>query len=361
VRIGHTNTGVTTLDCGPGAKSCRRADGSVMLAGDLPAGMIANFVYDGTNFQLSNFTGIGGGGGGTTTFNVKIPFAVDVGSVNNIVANFTPAITSLSDGDMFLVRLANAPNSVTTLKVNALAVHTVKTRDGSDLGPALVSVGEDLLFVWDSAPAQFRLIGVSAAAQTARFGHIAVFNTPFSGSWVVPAGVFQIYYQLWGAGGGGGGAVVLSGGAPGGGGGHASGYLNVSPGQTLGVVVGQGGYGVGANNPVAGGTGGSSAFAGVATAFGGGGGGPGNGFSAASGGTPGGATGGQWNAQGSSGESSNTPSVNSNYPSGGGGWGATRGGENFGEYAIANTSGGAAGCNVYPSQAGGSGLLLIHY
>jgi len=73
----------------------------------------------------------------------------------------------------------------------------------------------------------------------------------------VPAGCTKARLQAWGAGGGGGGAVghdlgLVQGGA-GGGGAWAARDLDVSPGETLTVIVGQGGAGHGCGEPPAGG------------------------------------------------------------------------------------------------------------
>ena len=61
-------------------------------------------------------------------------------------------------------------------------------------------------------------------------------------SFTVPAGVNWIYVKLWGAGGGAGRAGGWAYGADGGGGGHTRGLIPVTPGATIYVVVGSGGY-----------------------------------------------------------------------------------------------------------------------
>ena len=80
-------------------------------------------------------------------------------------------------------------------------------------------------------------------------------------SFTVPAGVNWIYVKLWGAGGGAGRAGGWAYGADGGGGGHTRGLIPVTPGATIYVVVGSGGYTCNSNNTVygGGGTGGSTA------------------------------------------------------------------------------------------------------
>ena len=101
-----------------------------------------------------------------------------------------------------------------------------------------------------------------------------------SESFVVPQNVSELVFQAWGAGGGAGGGV----GGLGGGGGFATGQVDVTPGETLTIVIGGGG-GAGAFVPGAawsgGGGGGYSAVlrgTDVLVLAGGGGGGGGAGF-----------------------------------------------------------------------------------
>ena len=61
-------------------------------------------------------------------------------------------------------------------------------------------------------------------------------------SFTVPANVTWIYVKLWGAGGGAGRQGGWVYGADGGGGGHTRGLIPVTPGATIYVVVGSGGY-----------------------------------------------------------------------------------------------------------------------
>ena len=61
-------------------------------------------------------------------------------------------------------------------------------------------------------------------------------------TWVVPAGVSNIYAKLWGGGGGGGHYGGWTFGSWGGGGGHTRGIIPVTPGETLTLRVPRGGY-----------------------------------------------------------------------------------------------------------------------
>lgn len=53
VKITNTNTGASTLNVGAtGVKTVLNADGSALTAGQLVAGGVYTFIYDGTNYQL---------------------------------------------------------------------------------------------------------------------------------------------------------------------------------------------------------------------------------------------------------------------------------------------------------------------
>ena len=68
------------------------------------------------------------------------------------------------------------------------------------------------------------------------------YRTPGSHTFIVPRRTTQIKLQIWGAGGGGGHLLGSNnGGGRGGGGGFIEGILEVTPGETLEVIVGEGG------------------------------------------------------------------------------------------------------------------------
>lgn len=84
-------------------------------------------------------------------------------------------------------------------------------------------------------------------------------TSAYSGSWVCPAGVYNIMVECWGGGGAGGGqnSITQDGGGGGGGGAYAkTNSINVRPGQSYSINVGAGGTG-GTGN---GGNGGDSSF-----------------------------------------------------------------------------------------------------
>src|SRR5262252_5809157 len=121
VRIANTNTGSTTIDAGAGRVPVKKPNGSELQPGDLPAFGLAELVYDGTVFQMINFTGAAPSGP-PQTFLYNIPYCVDSSTTRNLViANFSPAITSLAAGTIFMVKIANTSNgSTANINVNSL-------------------------------------------------------------------------------------------------------------------------------------------------------------------------------------------------------------------------------------------------
>ncbi len=100
------------------------------------------------------------------------------------------------------------------------------------------------------------LLPAAAQAQTTAFTYTG--NSQF---YTVGSGISQLQVQLWGAGGG----------DNGGSGAFVAGYLSVTPGQTLTVVVGSGGGGgYGSSNPVYGAGGGAFGISDVLASTGGG-------------------------------------------------------------------------------------------
>lgn len=149
VLVKTTNTGPSTIDAGAGRVNIRRPNGLVLQAGDLNAGGLVDLVYDGTLFQMINFGGGTGAGGGTINYNLYLPYIVDTGTPNLIVANFVPAITTLAAGAAILVKVINFNTGPTVINVNALTGIPVKAQGGGDLLPYDVLAGSVFLFVYD--------------------------------------------------------------------------------------------------------------------------------------------------------------------------------------------------------------------
>jgi hypothetical protein len=150
VKVLHTNTSTTvTLDAGIGPQPVKKMDGSDPGIGDLPAGGVIEVTFDSTHWQLVNFGGAGGGPG--SIYYIKIPYCVDSSvTPNTIDAAFSPAITSLTAGDIIMVKVANTVTGATNIVVNALASKPVKVLGGGgNLLQGDIAAGDVVLLEYD--------------------------------------------------------------------------------------------------------------------------------------------------------------------------------------------------------------------
>ena len=94
LKIANANTGASTLNVnGLGVVSIKRADGSAVQAGDMQAGEVAQFVYDGTNFQL-------------TAVSLPSSFPTPVGSPRNLFGKYASGTTATWTADEIVVKTA---------------------------------------------------------------------------------------------------------------------------------------------------------------------------------------------------------------------------------------------------------------
>lgn len=152
VKVANTNTGTSTINAGAGTVAIRKPTGAAVGAGDLPSGGLVELVYDGTAFQMINFGGAGDGGGDTETFLVNVPYTVDAGTTNTVIANFSPAITALVPGTIFMVKIAHTNTSFANINVNGLGLKAIHAQGASPNWPLLpgdLAVGDVLIFTYD--------------------------------------------------------------------------------------------------------------------------------------------------------------------------------------------------------------------
>lgn len=109
VKVANTNTGATTLNLnGLGAVAVHRSGGAALSAGDITAGAVCAFMYDGTAWQLLNYNGATSGSVTNNTFSSNIPYGTDVGSANAI------ACTSLFQSGTQIAGAITAAGSIST-------------------------------------------------------------------------------------------------------------------------------------------------------------------------------------------------------------------------------------------------------
>lgn len=175
------NTGTTTLDIGLGANTVKRATGADLSSGDLPASTVAEFIWDGSYWQYANFQGFSATTTTTNNYSLSIPYAVDSGTANNLVASFSPAITSLAGGDMLKVKVANTVTGPTAIAINSMSPINVKRVDGTALRNGDVVAGQILILEFDGTNLQAVNLAPSSGFVPGTV-HIWPTNTPPSGT-----------------------------------------------------------------------------------------------------------------------------------------------------------------------------------
>jgi hypothetical protein len=144
VLVAHNNTGAATIQAnGLGVRGVKRPDGSDLQANDLVAGMIATLIDTGSVYQLQN--AVQGSTGASSTYTVGIPYAGDTGSVNNVVAVYSPALTSITEGQFLAVKVANTNTGAVTFKPNALPALPLNRQDGAALQANDILLNETIL------------------------------------------------------------------------------------------------------------------------------------------------------------------------------------------------------------------------
>lgn len=151
VKLNSTNTGAATFNLnGLGAVSVKRGTLANLIGGDLYFGQVVELVYDGTQWQVQNFDGIGAGSTITNTATtVSIPYAVDTSTTaNTVLAAPTPSLGSYAAGYTIEVKIANTNIGASTLNVSGLGAVSITTGNGA-LTYAQLEAGHVSLFVYN--------------------------------------------------------------------------------------------------------------------------------------------------------------------------------------------------------------------
>jgi len=150
VLCANNNSGPTTINVNSlGNRPVVRSNGAQLEPDDIRAGQVVLLVDDGTRFQVMNY--LGAAGGISNFYQIHIPYAEDVSTTPNIViANFTPAITAVSAGDIVLVKLKNRNTGAVTIAINGLGAQAVKRNDGQPLQGSDVLADECILIEFNT-------------------------------------------------------------------------------------------------------------------------------------------------------------------------------------------------------------------
>lgn len=174
----------------------------------------------------------------------KLTYAVVGGSANDLTATLSPTPIGLQAGLRFMLKIVTTNTGPATLNVSGLGAKALTRADGSALQASDLQAGSLVFIAYDGT--NFQIVGLSTILTPGR--NITSWSVAGTYTFTVPAGVYKIYATCVGAGAGSGGAGTNTTGGPypaggGGAGGTASGWINVTPGQMITIIVGAGGQG----------------------------------------------------------------------------------------------------------------------
>jgi hypothetical protein len=168
VKVAVTNTAAaTTINVnGLGAVTIVRANGAAIDVGELTVNEVVELVYDGLKFQISNFLGLSAGSTYVNNYVTNIPYVVDSSAVaNTIIANYAPAIGTLTDGEFMATKLKNSLTGAPMITVNANTPKPIIRTDGTALGAGDALAGEIMLLVYDLTRASFQYLAAKPVSK----------------------------------------------------------------------------------------------------------------------------------------------------------------------------------------------------
>lgn len=157
----HSCTGASTVNVNQlGAVSIFRASGVSVANGDIVSGQILELTYDGAHFQMPNYLGSGSNTNSSTT--VGVPYCADTGTQNQLIANFSPAITSGQQvaGLVVTVKLANSITGACTINVNGLGIKNLTLGDLTNPPFNVFVANMDLMLEFDGT--EYQIVNTSA-------------------------------------------------------------------------------------------------------------------------------------------------------------------------------------------------------
>lgn len=154
VRVRFENSSdVVRINAGAGNAFVRKMSGADVGAGQLPAQSLVTLIFDGTNFQLSNFGGAGGGAG--DVFRVYIPYAVDNSPTPGTVRVWfsPPFAEEPAAGEVIAIKVAHTNPGPITIEIDNLQSKQMVPNGGKG-DPALqgdITEGDVIILFYDGA------------------------------------------------------------------------------------------------------------------------------------------------------------------------------------------------------------------
>jgi tail fiber protein gp53 len=158
--VANTNTGASTLNVnGLGTQNIILTNGNTPSAGDIVLGQIAQFEYDGTNFQILNPPRL------ITALQIQdnsFTYSADTGSANAYLATLSPAIVAYTAGIRISVKIANTNTAASTINVNSVGVKSIKLTNGNAINVGDLLSGQIAEFEYDGT--NFQLLNPASTA-----------------------------------------------------------------------------------------------------------------------------------------------------------------------------------------------------
>lgn len=188
VKISNTNTGSSTANCnGLGAKTIKTKNGLDLVGGEMVAGGIYLFSYDGTNLELLNPSYE------KNIQNNNYTYAADTGAANAYVMTVSPPITAYTTGQTFYMKAANTNSSSSTLNVSALGVKNIKLQDGSNPYAGAILSGGLYEFEYDGT--NFQLLNPTPSVAIQNSAYVYAADTGAANAYVISPTPAIISYQ----------------------------------------------------------------------------------------------------------------------------------------------------------------------
>jgi hypothetical protein len=176
INIGTTNTGASTININSlGTKNLLRSDGTPIIANDLKAGTVYDFIYTGTSYRLtgkqkatetstgiSQIATVAEVQAGTNDFKYVTPkklredhpgnvFFVDTSGAANVYTGTVSGLSSYTLGDTFNVRINTTNTGASTLNLNGIGAKQLLLPEDGLMRSGDLMQGNTYCFVYDGA------------------------------------------------------------------------------------------------------------------------------------------------------------------------------------------------------------------
>lgn len=147
VKIANLNTGATTINANSfGVANVKLTNGNNPNPGDLIVGMLAEFQYDGTNFQLMNPASWASQ---VAIQNSSYIYASDTGTANTYAITLSPVPAAYVTGMKVSTKIVHTNTGASTLALNGLSAKPIKLTNGNAINANDLLAGMTADFQYD--------------------------------------------------------------------------------------------------------------------------------------------------------------------------------------------------------------------